>query len=313
MKAIVRRSYGSESELHLAELPDPTPGKGEVLVRVHAAGLDRGAWHLMTGTPYLARLALGLRKPRDPQLGMDAAGVIESVGEGVSRLKVGDTVFGTVRGAFAELALAAEKQLRPIPPGMPFTHAAAATTSAVTALEALRGRVTNGTRVLVIGAGGGVGHFAVQVAAAAGARVTAVTSAPEFVASLGADVHVIDYRTEPLVGEFDVVLDIGGRRPVAELRALLAPRGTLVFVGAEGGGALVGGMQRQLVFAPFSRQRFVTLISLNTPAAIEEVATVLAAGAVVPRVERSYPLAEAAEAMRKLSNGSVRGKLVLVP
>ena len=311
MKAIVRRSYGSESELHLEELPDPTPGKGDVLIRVHAAGLDRGAWHLMTGTPYLARLALGLRRPRDPQLGMDAAGVVESVGEGVTRLKVGDRVFGTVRGAFAELALAAQKQLQPIPPGMPFTQAAAATTSAVTALDALRGRVSSGTRVLVIGAGGGVGHFAVQLAAAAGALVTAATSAPEFVASLGADVHVIDYRTESLAGEFDVVLDIGGRRPVAELRALLAPSGTLVFVGAEGGGALAGGMQRQLVLAPFSRQRFVTLISLNTPAAIEEVAIVLAKGTVTPKVERTYPLAEAAEAMRQLSHGSV--KLVLVP
>ncbi|MBX3100038.1 MAG: NAD(P)-dependent alcohol dehydrogenase [Salinibacterium sp.] len=313
MKAIVRRSYGSESELQLEELPDPTPGKGEVVVRVHAAGLDRGAWHLMTGTPYLARLAFGLRKPRDPQLGMDAAGIVESVGDGVTRLTVGDRVFGTVRGAFAELAVGAEEKLRPIPPGMSFTQAAAAITSAITALDALRGRVTSGTRVLVIGAGGGVGHFAVQVAAAAGARVTAATSAPEFVASLGAGLHVIDYRTAPLVGEFDVVLDIGGRRPVAELRALLAPRGTLVFIGGEGGGALVGGMQRQLVFAPLSRQRFVTLLSLNTPAAIEELASLLAKGTVVPRVERTYPLGDAAAAMLQVSSGSVRGKLVLVP
>ena len=308
MKAIVRYSYGTEKALKLADLPDPIPVKDEVLVRVLAAGVDRGAWRIMTGTPHLARLAFGLRTPRSPQLGMDAAGIVEAAGPDVTRFRVGDEVFGTARGSFAELAVAAEKQLVPKPASLTFEQAAAATTSGITSLDALRGRTG---RVLVLGAGGGVGHFAVQVAKHSGCHVTAVTSAPEFVASLGADV-VIDYRSEPVTGQFDVILDIGGRRPVAELRGLLAPKGTVVFVGAEGGGSFSGGMQRQLVFAPFSGQKFVTLLSLNTPAALEELAGMLAEGTLVPKIERSYPLAHAAEAMRHLTSG-VRGKLVLVP
>jgi NADPH:quinone reductase-like Zn-dependent oxidoreductase len=310
MKALVRYTYGPESVLEIAELPDPAPGKGEVLVRVRAAGLDRGAQHVMTGTPYLARLAFGLRKPRDPQLGLDASGVVEAVGEGVTRFGRGDEVFGVFRGSFAELAVASEDKLLPKPAALSFEQAAAAPTSGVTALDAVRGRVSTGTRVLVLGAGGGVGHLAVQIAAARGGTVTAATSAPEFVASLGADV-VVDYRTDALAGEFDLILDLGGRRAVSELRALLAPKGTVVFVGGEGGGAFSGGMARQLVFAPFSGQKFVTLLSLNTPAALQELAGELAAGTMVPRVERSYPLAEAADAMRHF--GSVRGKAVLVP
>jgi NADPH:quinone reductase-like Zn-dependent oxidoreductase len=309
MKAIVRYTYGPASVLEYRDLPDPVPGSGEVLVRVRAAGVDRGAWHVMTGTPHLARLAFGLRRPRDPQLGLDAAGVVEAVGEGVTRFRAGDEVFGVVRGSFAELAVAAEKQLVLKPPALSFPQAAAAPTSGVTALDALRGRAG---RILVIGAGGGVGHFAVQVAAARDSHVTAATSAPEFVASLGPDA-VIDYRTAPLAGEFDVILDIGGRRPVSELRALLAPRGTLVFVGGGGGGAFSGGMQRQLVLAPFSGQKFVTLVSLAKPAALDELARLLETGAVLPHVERTYPLAEAADALRALSSDSVRGKLVLVP
>ncbi|CAN5190247.1 NAD(P)-dependent alcohol dehydrogenase [soil metagenome] len=310
MKAIVRHTYGDESVLEYADLPDPVPGKGEVLVRVRAAGVDRGAWHIMTGTPYLARVAFGLRRPRDPQLGLDAAGIVESVGEGVTRFSPGDEVFGVFRGSFAELAVAAEEKLLPKPPALSFEQAAAAPTSGVTALDAVRGRVAVGTRVLVLGAGGGVGHLAVQLAKARGGRVTAATSAPEFVASLGPDV-VIDYRTEPIAGEFDVILDLGGLRPVAELRPLLAPRGILVFVGGEGGGAFSGGMGRQLVFAPFSGQKFVTLVSRNTAAALGELATELAAGSMLPRVERAYPLADAADALRHF--GSVRGKVVLVP
>lgn len=310
MKALVRYAYGDESVLAVADLPDPVPGKGEVLVRVRAAGLDRGAWHVMTGTPYLARLAFGLRKPRDPQLGLDASGVVESVGEGVSRFSPGDEVFGVFRRSFAELAIAAEDRLLPKPAALSFEQAAAAPTSGVTALDAVRGRVTVGTRVLVLGAGGGVGHLAVQVAAARGGRVTAATSAPEFAASFGADT-VVDYRTEALVGEFDLILDVGGRRAVSELRALLAPKGTVVFVGGEGGGSFSGGMQRQLVLAPFSGQKFVTLLSMNTAAALEELAAELTAGSMLPRVERAYPLAEAAAAMRHF--GSVRGKVVLVP
>jgi NADPH:quinone reductase-like Zn-dependent oxidoreductase len=310
VKAAVRYHYGPESVLHLVELPDPVARDGEVLVRVRAAGVDRGAWHVMTGTPYLARLAFGLRRPRNPQLGMDASGTVEAIGAGVTRFRVGDRVMGVVNGSFAELAVAKEKHLVPMPSTLTFAQAAAAPTSGITALDALRGRAESGTRVLVLGAGGGVGHLAVQVGRARGTQVTAATSAPEFAAALGADA-VIDYRSEPLEGEFDIILDIGGRRPVAQLRDLLAPRGTVVFVGGEGGGALSGGMQRQLVFAPFSGQRFVTLISVTTTTALDELAALLEAGAVVPIVDREYPLAEAADALRHLD--SVRGKVVLVP
>lgn len=310
MKALVRHRYGDESVLSVADLPDPVPGKGEVLVRVRAAGLDRGAQHIMTGKPYLARLAFGLRTPRDPQLGLDASGVIEAVGDGVTRFSAGDEVFGVFRGAFAELAVATEDMLLPKPAALSFEQAAAAPTSGVTTLDAVRGRVTAGTRVLVLGAGGGVGHLAVQAAASRGGHVTAATSAPEFVASLGAD-QVVDYRSDTIAGEFDLILDIGGRRPVSTLRALLAPKGSVVFVGGEGGGAFSGGMGRQLVLAPFSGQKFVTLLSRNTAPALEELARALEAGNLAPLVERTYPLAEAAEAMRRF--GSVRGKVVLVP
>jgi NADPH:quinone reductase-like Zn-dependent oxidoreductase len=312
MKAIVRYTYGDESVLEFADLPDPVAGPGEVLVRVRAAGVDRGAWHIMTGLPRLARLAFGVRRPRDPGLGMDAAGVVESVGEGVTRFSPGDEVFGVVRGSFAELAVAAERHLVPKPANAGWEEAAAAPTSMITAFDALRSRATTGTRVLVLGAGGGVGHLAVQVARSLGAHVTAATSDPAFAASLGAT-SAIDYRTEPLVGTYDVILDVGGRRPVRELRALLSPTGTLVFVGGEGGGPILGGMQRQLVVAPFSRQKFVTFVARTTPAALQEVADHLAAATVVPIVERTYRLDEAAAALRHLSAGTVRGKLVLVP
>lgn len=312
MKAIVRHTYGDESVLEYSELPDPVPAAGEVLVRVEAAGVDRGAWHIMTGLPKLARLAFGLRRPRDPQLGMDAAGVVVSVGEGVTRFAPGDEVFGVVRGSFAELAVAAERHLVPKPASATWEQAAALPTSGITAFDALRSRVTAGTRVLVLGAGGGVGHLAVQVARTLGGVVTAATSDPAFAKSLGADA-VVDYRSEALTGEHDVILDIGGRRSVRELRERLAADGALVFVGGEGGGALAGGMQRQLVVAPFSRQKFVTLVARTTPAALQEVAEHLADGTVVPVVDRTYPLAEAADALRRMSAGRVRGKLVLVP
>lgn len=311
MKAVVQDQYGTEEVLRLAEVPDPViAADDEVLIRVAAAGVDRGAWHIMTGTPYLARLAFGLRTPKNPTLGQDAAGTVIAVGPAVTRFSPGDEVFGVARGTFAELAIAREKNLVLRPAAVAVEQAAAAPTSAITALQALRGRVGAGQRVLVIGAGGGVGHFAVQLAKGLGAHVTAATSAPEFAASLGAD-SVIDYRSQPLAGEFELILDIGGRRPVRELRRLLAPKGSLVFVGGEGGGPISGGMNRQLVFAPFSGQKFVTMLATITTADLEEIAGMMAAATLVPAVERSYPLARAAEAIRHLTGSPVRGKLVL--
>jgi NADPH:quinone reductase-like Zn-dependent oxidoreductase len=312
MRAIVQDRYGPEEVLHLADLPDPVIGDDEVLVRVAAAGVDRGVWHIMTGTPYLARLAFGLSRPKNPVRGMDVAGTVEAAGAAVTRFRRGDQVFGVCGGSFAELAVSREKHLAHKPAEVTFAQAAAAPTSGTTALQALRGRVQPGQRVLVLGAGGGVGHFAVQVAKSLGTHVTAATSSPEFAASLGAD-RVIDYRDEPLTGEFDLILDVGGRRPIPVLRALLAPKGAVVFVGGEGGGRLSGGMGRQLVFAPFSDQKFVTMLATITTADLEELATMMAAGTLVPSVERAYPLANAADAVRQMSHGSVRGKLVLVP
>lgn len=313
MRAVVYDRYGTEEVLRLAhDRPAPVIHDDQVLVRVAAAGVDRGVWHIMTGTPYLARLAFGLSRPKNPVLGMDVAGTVEAVGAAVTRFRRGDEVFGVSGGSFAELAAAREKNLVHKPAGVTFEQAAAAPTSAITALQALRGRIEPGQRVLVLGAGGGVGHFAVQLARALGTRVTAATSAPEFVASLGADL-VVDYRHEALTGEFELILDIGGRRPVSTLRALLAPKGAVVFVGGEGGGPISGGMGRQLVLAPFSGQKFVTMLATTTTADLEELAARMAAGTLIPAVERAYPLAEAAAAVRHLSGGTVRGKLVLVP
>src|SRR4051794_3471488 len=243
MKAIVQDAYGEAEVLRLEDVDVPQPGPGEVLVAVRAAGVDRGAWHVMTGLPYLGRLGFGLRRPRNRVRGLDVAGTVEAVGADVTRFGKGDEVFGTCRGAYAEYATARADHLALKPAHLTFEQAAALPTSGATALHALR---HPGDRVLVIGAGGGVGSFAVQLAKARGAHVTGVcsTAKVDLVRRLGAD-EVIDYTRDPLTGQYDLILDIAGNRTLSTLRALLTPHGTLVIVGGENGGNFSGGMNRQ--------------------------------------------------------------------
>lgn len=321
MKAVVQRSYGSADTWQVTEIPAPSPARGEVLVRVRAAGVDRGTWHLMTGRPLLMRLALGLRRPRVPVPGRDLAGVVEAVGEGVSRFVVGDEVFGTTgRGSFAELARAREDKLALKPTALSFEAAAAVPVSATTALQGLRdvGRVEAGQKVMVIGASGGVGSYAVQIAKAFGAEVTGVCSGTkvDLVESLGAD-HVIDYTRADLDEggrRYDLVLDIGGNRPVARLRKVLTETGTLVIVGGEGGDRWLGGLQRQLVAAVhsrFLRHRLAMFVAKENAADVEALAELATTGALRPAVDRTFPLERAAEAMAHLESGRTRGKVVV--
>jgi NADPH:quinone reductase-like Zn-dependent oxidoreductase len=320
MKAIVREKYGSADVLELRDVDRPRVGPREVLVRVRAAGVDRGVWHVMTGLPYLGRLAFGLRTPRHPVLGMDVSGVVETVGEEVTALRPGDEVFGTGNGAFAEYAAVREDRCAPKPTGLTFEQAAALPTSAVTALHAVRnqGRVRTGQRVLVIGAGGGVGSYAVQIAKAFGAHVTGVcsTAKVDLVRSLGAD-EVVDY-TRADIGEggqrYDLVLDIAGNRSLRWLRRVLAPRGTLVIVGGEGGDRLTGGLDRQfraVLLSLVVRQRMRFFVAVARRPDLETIRELVESGAVRPALDRTYPLVEAAEAVRDLAGGRVRGKAVV--
>ncbi len=274
MKAIVQDIYGTAEVLGLREVPRPVPGEREVLVRVRAAGVDQGVWHLMTGLPYLIRLfGFGLTKPKVPVRGREVAGVVEAVGAGVTRFDVGDGVFGTSEGSFAEYVCAKEDRLARKPRNLTFEEAAAVPISGVTALQAVRdaGEVTVGQKVLIIGAGGGVGSYTVQLAKAFGAEVTGVcsTGKMDLVRSLGADA-VIDYTKDlfPAGGKlYDVILDTAGNRPLSAFWRLLTPKGTLVLIGGEGGGKLTGGFERSLgaPFASlFSGQKFKALVAKET-------------------------------------------------
>lgn len=320
MKAIVQDRYGGAEVLALRDIEAPAIGEHEVLVRVCAAGVDAGVWHIMTGLPYLGRLAFGLRAPRQRVRGMDIAGRVEAVGKSVTRLKVGDEVFGRCTGGFAELACARADQLVHKPAHVGFAAAASVPTSGLTALQALVGaaKVQAGQRVLIIGAGGGVGSFAVQIARALGAEVTGVCSTDKqgLVRSLGA-ARVIDYTREDCTDgatQYDVILDIAGNRPLAALRRALTPTGTLVFVGGEGGGRWFGGMGRQLgalLLGPFIRQRMRSVLAMARLADLQRLQELVASGAVVPAVERTYPLGEVPAAIRHFEAGLARGKLVI--
>ncbi|PNI08708.1 NAD(P)-dependent alcohol dehydrogenase [Arthrobacter sp. AFG7.2] len=321
MKAIVQDIYGTADVLGLREVPRPVPGEREVLVRVRAAGVDQGVWHLMTGLPYLIRLfGFGLMKPKVPVRGREVAGVVEAVGAGVTRFDVGDGVFGTSEGSFAEYVCAKEDRLARKPRNLTYEEAAVAPISGVTALQAVRdaGEVTVGQKVLVIGAAGGVGSFAVQIAKAFGAAVTGVcsTGTVDLVRELGADA-VVDYTRElfPAGGTlYDVIVDTAGNRPLSLLRRVLAPRGTLVIVGGESGGKLTGGFERSLgasLVSLFSRQKLKGLVSKETHLDLEALTSLIEAGSVKPVVDRIYPLAEAPAAVRDLREGRNRGKVAI--
>jgi NADPH:quinone reductase-like Zn-dependent oxidoreductase len=321
MKAIVRERYGSADVLHLRDVELPRVGDEEVLVRIRAAGLDRGAWHIMAGLPYLLRSAgYGLRRPKIAGLGSELAGVVEAVGAKVTGLEPGEAVFGTCSASFAEYASTEPDKLARMPANLSFEQAAAVPVSAVTALQALRdhGRVHAGQYVLVIGASGGVGTFAVQIAKALGANVTGVSSTKklDLVRSLGAD-HVIDYTQADIAGggrRYDVVLDVGGNRPLSQLRRMLTGDGTLVIVGGEGGGRWTGGIHRQLgtiAVSPFVRQRLGTFIAKPNSADLDALRALIEAGSVTPAIDRVVALDQAPNAIRDLVGGQVRGKIVV--
>ncbi len=319
MKAVIHSRYGNPEVLQVTTLERPVPQNNEVLIRVKAAGLDYGQWHLMAGKPYAMRLATGLTKPNQRVLGMDVSGVVEAVGAAVTRFRVGDSVFGASSRTFAELTCAREDQIGLKPERLSFEPAAASAISGVSALIGLRdvARVLPGQSVCVIGAGGGVGSWAVQLARYFGAHVSAVcsTSKVEFVRSLGAT-SVIDYTKVPLPtdGRFDVILDLAGNRPLSVLRKALAPRGTLVLGGGEGGDRFFGGMGRMLraaLWSMFLRQRLAMLVGFVKPEPLQALADILGQPGVTPAVDRVFPLEEAADAMHTLVSGQVRGKLVL--
>jgi NADPH:quinone reductase-like Zn-dependent oxidoreductase len=321
MRAIVGESYGSADVLRLSNIDRPEIARDEVLVRVEAAGLDRGVWHVMTGLPYPIRLAgYGLRAPKNPVPGMDLAGIVEEVGAGVTRFAPGDAVFGIGRGTFAEFARALETKLAPKPANLTAEQAAVVAVSGLTALQGLRdrGKVGAGQQVLVIGASGGVGTYAVQLAKVFGAEVTAVcsTTKVDLVRSLGAD-HVVDYLREDFAdGErrYDVILDIGGNAPLSRLRRALTAKGTLVIVGGESGGRWLGGNDRQLraiVLSRFVDQTLTTFIAGENHRDMLVLKELVEAGEVTPVIDRSFPLAEVPEAIRYLEQGRARGKVVI--
>jgi NADPH:quinone reductase-like Zn-dependent oxidoreductase len=319
MRAVVQDTYGEADVLRPERVTRPEIRAGEVLVRVRAAGVDRGVWHLMAGKPYAVRLAIGLRAPRKRIRGREFAGVVEAVGADVTTLRPGDEVFGMGEGTFAEYVAAKATKLAPTPADLSPEQAAVMPISATTALQAVRdhGRVQAGQSVLVIGASGGVGSFAVQIAKASGAHVTGVASTEklDLVRSLGAD-DVVDYRTTDLTllgRRFDVVLDIGGNRPLRTLRRLLTPTGTLVIVGGEDGGQLLG-MGRQLLallLSPFSRQTFRMFVASENAADLVALTELIEAGAVTSFVDRTFPLDETAAAVAYMSGGRARGKVAV--
>lgn len=319
MRAVVQERYGGSEVLRVAQVPRPDHTEHEVLVRVRAAGLDRGTEHLMTGKPYAMRLGFGMRRPRNPVSGRDVAGTVAAVGAAVTRFAVGDEVYGIAPGSFAEYAVAREDKLARKPVNLSFEQAAVVPISAGTAVQALLdvGRLQAGQAVLVLGASGGVGSYAVQLAKAFGAEVTGVSSTAklDLVASLGAD-HVLDYTCDDFADgarRYDLILDIAGNPSLSRLRRALVPRGTVVFVGGENAGSLIG-LGRQLrgaLASPLVRQRLALFVAKERASDCERLTELIEAGKVVPTLDRTYLLDEAPAAMRLLETGKVRGKIAI--
>lgn len=320
MRAVVQDGYGSADVLAVRSIGRPTISPSQVLVEVHAAGIDRGVWHLMTGLPLLGRPVFGLRRPKQPVPGLDVAGRVVAVGADVTRLKPGDEVFGVASGSFAEYAAAEEHKLSLKPSSVAWEAAGVTPISGLTALQALTevADVQPGQHVLVLGASGGVGTFAVQIAKALGAEVTGVCSAPKagLVRSLGAD-HVLDYRTDDFADgshAYDLIIDTGGMSSLRRLRRALTARGTLVVVGGESGGRVTGGVGRQaraVMLSPFVSQRLTAFLSKEHHATIDRLAEMLASGAVEPAIDRVVSLDEVAAAIQDLEDGQVRGKVAV--
>jgi NADPH:quinone reductase-like Zn-dependent oxidoreductase len=324
MQAIVQYAYGEAREVLRHERIDrPKPGNGEVLLRVHAVGVERGIWHFMAGRPNAVRLVTGIRAPRKRVRGREVAGRVDAVGAGVTGFRPGDEVVGLVGlldGAFAEYAVAKASKLVPKPANVTFEQAAAAPVSGSTALQAVRdaGKAQPGQHVLVIGASGGVGSFAVQIAKAFGAEVTGAcsTAKVDFVRSIGAD-HVVDYQSAEITDtgqRYDVIIDTGGHRPLRLLRRALTPRGRLVIVGSETGGRWLGGLDRQIraaLLSPFISQTLVWFTASENATDLATLIELIESRKVRPAVERAYPLEETAAAVQHMTDGRARGKVVV--
>ena len=320
MKAVVNRRYGTADELAVERVPRPEIGDGEMLVRVHVAAVNPLDWHALTGTPLIMRLATGLRRPKRIVRGVDMAGIVHSVGAAVTTFAPGDRVFAGARGAFAEYVAVPEGEAVSIPDGVEFADAAALPVAAVTALQGLRdhGRLTAGQSVLINGASGGVGTFAVQISKAMGLEVTAVCSGAnlELVRALGAD-HTVDHTIDDFTEteqRYDVVLDNVGNRPLSRCRRILTPTGTLVVVSGPKTGRLLGPVKRavaaKLKFA-FASQRAVTFTANETADELRTLIGMVESGTLVPVIDRRYPLHRTAEAIRHLELGHTRGKIVI--
>jgi NADPH:quinone reductase-like Zn-dependent oxidoreductase len=321
--AIVQDEYGSAPEevLRLEEIARPVIADDEILVRVRAASVDRGTWHLMAGLAYPIRLAgFGLRRPKALNPGRSLAGTVESAGQAVTGFEPGDEVYGTCDGSFAHYARARASRLAPKPANLSFEQAAAVPVSALTALQAVRdhAKVQAGQKVLIIGASGGVGTFAVQIAKAFGAEVTGVcsTAKTDLVRAIGAD-HVIDYTRDDFADakhRYDVILDIGGNSRLSHLRRALTARGRLVIVGGENGGRWLGGTDRQLralLLSPLVSQKLGTFIASENAEDLEVLRDLIESGKVAPVIDRTYPLSETPAAIRHVMAGRARGKVVI--
>ena len=320
MKAIVYHRYGSPDVLECEEIEKPTPGDDEVLIRVRAAAVNPMDWHFVRGTPYFVRMMTGLRQPKNKRLGVDVAGEVEAVGRNVTRLKPGDEVFGVCRGALAEYACAAESKLATKPDNVTFEQAAAVPVAALTALQGLRDKtkIQPGQKVLVNGAAGGVGTFAVQVAKSFGAEVTGVCSTRnvEMIRSIGAD-RVIDYTREDFTKNgqrYDLIFDLVANHSLLACRRVLKPEGIYIGAGVLAVRSLIGLLAR-LIAAPglsrFVSQSFVTVMAKIRQEDLTVLRELMAAGTVTPVIDRRYELSEVPEAIRYLEAGHARGKVVI--
>jgi NADPH:quinone reductase-like Zn-dependent oxidoreductase len=323
MQAIVQDEYGTDAEkvLRLEDIEKPVPGDSDVLIRVRAASIHIGDWHVMTGLPYMLRVVgFGLRTPKVRVRGLDVAGTVEAVGSRVDKFRVGDDVFGTCEGAFAQYACAPQGNFALKPANLTFEQAAVVPTSAFAALQGLRdkGELHKGQHVLIVGASGGVGLFALQIARSFGAEVSGVCGASkaDLVRNAGAD-HVIDYNKEDFsrgTTRYDVILDMGGNRSLADLRRALTPAGTLVLAGGEGGNRVLGGTNRwiqALVMSPFVKHRLRILSTSPNSDDLHVLKGMLESGDVAPFIAQTFPLSEVPAAMRCVTEGSPRGKVVI--
>jgi NADPH:quinone reductase-like Zn-dependent oxidoreductase len=317
MQAITQDNYGSHEVLKLADVAKPEIGPDEVLVRVHAASIHVGDWILMTGSPFVMRFATGLRKPKNPIPGTDVAGTVEAVGSDVKELRPGDEVFGWAAGAFADYARATENQFIKKPANLTFEQAAAVGVSASTALQLLRdnGKIQPGHRVLINGASGGVGTFAVQIAKALGAEVTGVTSTKnvEMVRSIGAH-HVIDYTREDFTTgdeRFDLILDNVGNHSMAQTRRALTPGGTLISNGGGHSGGKLGRTLRTMLVSMVVRQQASPTVKTQNHHDLVALKSLVEAGKVTPVIDRTYPLTQTSDAIGHVAAGHARGTVVI--